>query len=116
MAPRKNPTSLQEERYGPSSAKKERHGETFELYNKDITESNSDLKKDGQRGKRYRQHQGAFQGRPLSDQLFTIYFDAMINDYDNALPDEIKQTQPDTYERSEFEGRKTTNIIWKKRI
>ena len=31
-------------------------------------------------------------GRPLSAQLFAIYFGAMIQEYDNASPDKIKQT------------------------
>ena len=37
----------------------------------------------------------------------------MLQDYDNALPGEIKRTQQETYERNEFGGRKVTTPLWR---
>ena len=49
----------------------------------------------------------------LIAQPFVIYFDSMIQDYDNALPDIIKQPQPETYEGGEFEERKVATHLWR---
>ena len=46
-------------------------------------------KLDGQLGEKIN-NKGVPQGIPLSAQLFVIYFDSMLPDYDNALPDNIK--------------------------
>ena len=35
----------------------------------------------------------------------------MMQDYDNALPDNIKQAKQATYERNEFEERKVTTHL-----
>ena len=35
----------------------------------------------------------------------------MLKDYDNALPDNIKQAQQEIYERNEFEERKVTTHL-----
>jgi len=53
---------------------------------------------DGKLGNGNKRQQRGFPRGPLSAQLFTIYIDAMIHDYDKALPDTIKQTHPETYE------------------
>ena len=50
-------------------------------------------------------------GTPLSAQLFAIYGDAMLQEYDNALHGEIKQTQQETYERNEFGEHKVTTHL-----
>ena len=64
---------------------------------------------DGILGTAIIKNRGVFHGIPLSAQLFEIYFGAMFNDYDNALPEEIKHTQSGRVERNEFEVRKLTN-------
>ena len=51
---------------------------------------------------------------PLTEQLCAIYFDALLDDYDNALTGEIKQSQPDTYESNAFEERNLDNRIWRR--
>ena len=69
---------------------------------------------DGELGKEVPNTKGVAQGGPLSAQLFTIYFGAMLNGYGNALPGEIKQTKHETYERNEFGERKMANRRWRK--
>ena len=59
---------------------------------------------DGQLGKAIDSNKGVSQGGPLSAHLFAIYSDAVLNDYDNAIPAEVKQMKPDTYERNESEA------------
>ena len=59
-------------------------------------------------------NKGASQGIPIRAKLFAIYFDAMLQDYDNALPDKIKQAQQGTYERNEFWARKVATHLWRR--
>ena len=58
-------------------------------------------------------NKGAIQGSPLCAQRFALYFDAMLNYYDNAIHWEIKQAQSETIERNEIDGRIWTNHLWK---
>ena len=59
-------------------------------------------------------NKGSSQGIPLSAQLFAIYFDAMLQEYDNALPVRIKQSKQETCERNEFEERRVTTNLWRR--
>ena len=52
-------------------------------------------KLDGQIGAKI-SNKGVSQGSPLSAQLFTIYFGAMLQEYDNSLHGQIRQTQQET--------------------
>ena len=70
-------------------------------------------KLDGQLGGEINNNKGVSQGIPLSAQLFAIYFNAALQEYDNASPGEIKQTQQETYERTEFGERKVTTHLWR---
>ena len=69
---------------------------------------------DGKRGKEIDSNKGSPQGRPLSAQIFAIYFDAMINGYYTALRNAIKHTQPGKYERHGFEAIEMPNRLWGK--
>ena len=93
-------TASNEEHYGLSYTKKEYRGYIQDPYNNDIMGRNSGPRLMFNLAKT--NNKGAFQGIPLIAQLFTIYFDGILRDYDNALPDTIKQTQQETYGRNEF--------------
>ena len=54
-----------------------------------------------------------FKGRPLSAQLCAIYFDAMMQEYDDALHGEIKQAKQETYGGNEFGEHKVATHLWR---
>jgi len=51
-------------------------------------------------------NKGGLRGIPLSAHIFAIRFGAILSDYDNSLPEEIKQAQSETIGRNEFASRK----------
>ena len=72
-------------------------------------------KVDGKLGNKMIDNRGVSRESLPSAQLVSIYFDAVIEEYEKSIPEHIRDSQTETIERHELEERKWTTHLWRNR-